>query len=215
MLQHMEDVQFLADGWFDYAAAANHADWFNLGGFSKVQPYYTRNAEIYALRDEVKPFVRSYFNTLAAMLNTEVLTIWEHFHNNGAWDKTHETGYFLQQTRFMLVMEHDKELWLAPLLTSNWFKSGMTIAVENAPTRFGKINYRIQSHADQGYIEARVDPPDREAPKKLVLRLRHPEGKPIRSVAVNGKPTRSFDPLIGTVSFKAQRPGPITVKAEY
>jgi hypothetical protein len=215
MMQHMEDVQFLAQGWFDYPAETNQQDWFNLGGFSKVQPYYTRNAEIYALRNEVKPFVRSYFNTLAAMLNTEVLTLWEHFHNNGAWDKTHETGYFLQQTRFMLVMEHGDELWLAPLVTSNWFKPGMTVAVRNAPTRFGKISYRIQSHTDRGYIEAALDPPDRVSPKKLVLCLRHPDGKPIRSATINGRATRNFDPVNGTVSFKPQPTGPTTLRADY
>jgi hypothetical protein len=48
-----------------------------------------------------------------------------------------------------------------------------------------------------------------------VLRLRHPEGRPIRSVTINGKPTRSFDPVDGTIAFKPQRSGPITVKAEY
>jgi hypothetical protein len=124
MLDHMEDVQFLADGWFDYPAAMNQGDWFNLGGFSKVQPYYTRNCEIYALRDDVKPFIRSYFNTLAAMLNPEVLTFWEHFHHSGAWDKTHETGYFLHQTRTMLVTERGNQLWLAPFVTGNWLKHG-------------------------------------------------------------------------------------------
>ena len=66
------------------------------------------------LRDDVKPFLRSYFNSLAAMLNPEVLTLWEHFNHSGAWDKTHETGYFLHQTREMLVQERGDELWLAP-----------------------------------------------------------------------------------------------------
>ena len=137
MLDHMEDVQFLADGWFDYPATMNEQDWFNLGGFSKVQPYYTRNCEIYALRDDVKPFVRSYFNALASLLNPEVLTLWEHFHHSGAWDKTHETGYFLHQTRTMLVTERGDELWLAPFITSNWLKDGQTLSVSQAPTRFG------------------------------------------------------------------------------
>ena len=63
---HHEDVQFLSEGWFDFPAERNHKDWFNCGGFAKVQPYYARNAEICAMRDDVKPFVRSYFNTLAA-----------------------------------------------------------------------------------------------------------------------------------------------------
>ena len=145
MLDHMEDVQFLSDGWFDYPATMNEKDWFNLGGFSKVQPYYTRNCEVYALRDDVKPFVRSYFNTIAAMLNPEVLTLWEHFNHSGAWDKTHETGYFLHQTRTMLVTERDGQLWLAPFITSNWLKDGMVVAADKRPDplRPGQLPYRL------------------------------------------------------------------------
>ena len=193
MLDHMEDVQFLADGWFDYPAAMNHNDWFNLGGFSKVQPYYTRNAEIYALRNEVKPFLRSYFNTLAAMLNPEVLTFWEHFNHSGAWDKTHETGYFLQQTRFMLVMEHGDELWLAPMIPREWLTDGALLSVSRAPTRFGPIGYRLSSNVAAGQLDAEIQYAGTSRPSKLVLRLRHPEGKPIRSAQVNGAPIQPFD----------------------
>lgn len=77
MMDHHEDVQFLADGWFDYPAERNHQDPYNLGGFAKVQPYYCRNAEIYAMRDDVKPFIRSYYNTLPSLLNLEVLSLQE------------------------------------------------------------------------------------------------------------------------------------------
>jgi hypothetical protein len=202
ILDHMEDVQFLADGWFDYPAAMNEKDWFNLGGFSKVQPYYTRNCEVYALRDDVKPFVRSYFNTIAAMLNPEVLTLWEHFHHSGAWDKTHETGYFLHQTRTMLVTERGDELWLAPFTTSNWLKDGQTLSVSNAPTRFGPVSYRLESHIAQGCIRATILPPARETPSRIVLRLRHPDGSQIRSVQLNGKPHRDFDKANGIVRLK-------------
>lgn len=193
IMDHMEDVQFLADGWFDYPADTNAKDWFNLGGFSKVQPYYTRNAEIYALRDDPKPFLRSYFNTLAAMVNPEVLTFWEHFHHSGAWDKTHETGYFLYQTRTMLVTERGDQLWLAPFLPSYWLKDGLAVAVTNAPTRFGPVTYRIASHLKNGYIEARIEPPTRFLPQALVLRLRHPDGRRIRAVTVDGKNHHDFD----------------------
>jgi len=214
LLDHMEDVQFLADGWFDYPAALNQQDWFNLGGFSKVQPYYTRNAEIYALRDEAKPFIRSYFNTLAAMVNPEVLTLWEHFRHSGAWDKTHETGYFLQQTRFMLVMEHGEELRLAPLVTTNWLQHGMTIAVTNAPTKFGLVSFRITSRLAERRIEAAIVPPSRHAPKAILLRLRHPEAKPLRSVTVNGQPHRAFDRHKECIKLPPL-PYPITVVANY
>jgi hypothetical protein len=202
MLDHMEDVQFLSDGWFDYPAELNEKDWFNLGGFSKVQPYYTRNCEVYALRDDVRPFVRSYFNTIAAMLNPEVLTFWEHFHHSGAWDKTHETGYFLHQTRTMLVTERGDQLWLAPFITSNWLKNGMVVAVTNAPTRFGPVSYRIISHVSDGYIEASIEPPQCILPKAVVLRLRNPDGNPLRSVTVNGRRNRQFDTATQCILIK-------------
>jgi len=202
LLDHMEDVQFLADGWFDYPAKMNEQDWFNLGGFSKVQPYYTRNCELYALRDNVKPFIRSYFNTLAAMLNPEVLTFWEHFNHSGAWDKTHETGYFLYQTRTMLVMERGRDLWLAPLVTSNWFGEGMALSVSNAPTRFGTVNYEIKSRLAEDRIEMTITPPERQPPEWIVVRLRHPGGKPIAHVEVNGKRLRTFDPEGGLVRLR-------------
>jgi hypothetical protein len=202
IMDHMEDVQFLADGWFDYPAALNAKDWFNLGGFSKVQPYYTRNCEVYALRDDVKPFVRSYFNTIAAMLNPEVLTFWEHFHHSGAWDKTHETGYFLHQTRTMLVTERGDQLWLAPFITCNWLKDGQTLSVSNAPTRFGPVSYHLESHLAQGCIRATIYPPARETPSQIVLRLRHPEGSPIRSVQADGRSHRNFDKATGLVRLK-------------
>jgi len=202
IMDHMEDVQFLSDGWFDYPATMNEKDWFNLGGFSKVQPYYTRNCEVYALRDDVKPFVRSYFNTIAAMLNPEVLSLWEHFNHSGAWDKTHETGYFLHQTRTMLVTERGDQLWLAPFITSNWLKDGQKLSVSNAPTRFGPVSYQIESHLAEGYIRARIIPPVRQAPSRIVLRLRNPEGSPIRSVRVNGKQHSDFDKTAGLVRLK-------------
>ena len=215
MMDHMEDVQFLAEGWFDYPASASEKDWFNLGGFSKVQPYYARNAEIYALRDDVKPFVRSYFNTLASLLNTENLSLWEHFHSSGAWNKTHETGYFLQQTRFMLVMERGDQLWLAPFITDRWLEDGKVVAVRNAPTRFGKVSYRITSRIGKGSVEAVIEPPTRNAPTELVIRLRHPGGKRIRSVTVNGSPHTRFDPERSTVTIRGPFPAQVELTVRY
>ncbi len=193
IMDHMEDVQFLSDGWFDFPASESQKDPFNLGGFSKVQPYYTRNGEIDAMRDDVKPFVRTYFNTMASLIGLENLCFQEHFHGVGAWNKTHETGYFLQQTRFMLVMERGDELWLGPLVTNNWLRDGMVIGVKNAPTRFGTVSYRIVSSVGKGVIEATIEPPTRSQPKRIVLRLRHPDGKPMQSVMINGEEHRDFD----------------------
>ncbi len=215
---HMEDEMFLASGWFDYPADRNHEHWFDLGGFAKVQPYYARLSEVYAMRDDVKPFIRSYFNALAAMLNQRNLTLWEHFHNSGAPDKTHETGVFLQQTRFMFVKERGDELWLAPFVTSNWMKDGMVVEVKRAPTFFGEAGFRIVSHAREGYIEATIDPPTRIAPKAIVIRLRHPEGLSMKAVQVNGTAWHDFDPKRETVRLDSHALAPggrITIRVGY
>ncbi len=215
MIDHMEDVQFLAEGWFDYPAAKSEADWFNLGGFSKVQPYYTRNAEIYAMRDDVKPFIRSYFNTLASLLNTENLSLWEHFHNAGAWNKTHETGYFLQQTAWMFVRERWGELWLAPFVTDRWLEDGKVILVKNAPTRLGKVGYRIESHVAQGFIEAEIDVSATQRILAVHLRIRHPEGKIPKSVSVPGWEKAYFREPESEVVIRGDVTGKLTVRLEY
>lgn len=214
MMNHMEDVQFLADGWFDYPAAENAKDPFNLGGFAKVQPYYARNVEINAMRDDVKPFVRSYFNTLASLVSAEDLSFQEHFHGAAAWNKTHETGYFLHQTRLMLVMERGDEIWLAPFVTDQWLKDGMAIGVKSAPTRFGPISYRIESAVNSGVIKAVLDPATRTPPKAAVLRLRHPEGRAIKKVTIEGQDASGFETGADILRiFKPDRK--LVVRVEY
>jgi hypothetical protein len=214
MMDYLEDQQFLRSGWGDNPEQRNRDDAFNLGGFSKVQPYYARNAEIYAMRDDVKPFIRSYFNVLSTLLNTEILSLWEHFNNGGAWNKTHETGWFLCQTATMFVMNRGDELWLAPCVTNNWLKDGMVVAVRNAPTRFGPVGFTITSHVAKGYIEASIEPPTRTAPKHIVLRIRHPDGKRMKSVTVNGRPHADFDPTTETIQL-APAVDPLKLRVDY
>ena len=214
MMQHMEDVQFLSEGWFDYPAAENHKDPFNFGGFAKVQPYYCRNAEIYALRDDVKPFVRSYFNTIPSLLNTEVLWFQEHFKGVAAWNKTHETGYFLHQSKVMLVQERGEELWLAPLLTDAWYQDGKAIVVRNAPTKFGPTAYQITSYVAEGHVDASIVTPTRSMPKAIVLRVRHPEGKPILKAQVNGHDVERIDNQRQCVWMKPEK-NSMSVRLEY
>jgi hypothetical protein len=214
IMDYMEDYQFLRSGWNDYPAAQNEKDIFNLGGFSKVQPCYVRNAEISAMRDDVKPFLRTYFNIVSSLVNIETLSLCEHFGDSGAWNKTHETGWFLCQTAIMLGTERGDDLWLASMMSDRWFEDGKTVAVRNLPTQFGPVAYNIVSHVKDGYVEASVESPVRNPPKHVVLRIRHPEGKRIQSVTVDGKPHSDFDAAseIVRLSPAAQ---PIHVRVNY
>ncbi len=214
MVNYLEDVQFLRSGMGDYPEERNRKDFFNLGGFAKLQPYYARIAEVYALRDDVKPFVRSYFNAIPSLLSLENLSFWEHFNNQGGWNKTHETGWFLCQSRIMLVSERGGELWLAPFVPAHWFEDGMRIVVRNAPTFFGKVDYTITSSVDAGFIEAVIHPPACAVPERIVVRLRHPDGKRISSVTVNGIAHKDFDPEKECVTVERVSE-PMTVRVQY
>jgi NPCBM/NEW2 domain-containing protein len=218
IVDQLEDVQYLRDGWFAYPAAENAKDPFDCGGFAKVQPYYARTTESHALRDDPVAFIRSYINTIPTLLNREDLSLWEHFAANGAWNKTHETGYLLYQTRTLLLTEREEELWLAPFAPRAWFADGKHISISNAPTRFGPAGYSITSFvgAKKGghRIEATIDPPTRHPPAAIVLRLRHPDRAPIQSVTVDGQECLTFDAKDGTIWIET-KPSRIAVRADY
>ncbi len=215
IINYMEDRWFYIDGLFGaYPAVESEKDWFNYGGFAKLQPHYARTSDIHALRDDVKPFVRTYFNTFPVLLNKENLSYWEHFNHVGGWNKTHESAWFLEMTRTMLVMERGNELWLAPFVTNNWLKDGMIVAVRNAPTHFGRVNYKITSSVSRGHIDVHIDPPTRNRPDRIVIRIRHPDGKPIRRVRLEGGGHPSFDNGSETVSFTPANE-PISLRIEY
>lgn len=215
MADHLEDVEFMRGGQVagNLPEDETKKDWFSKGGFPRAQPYYGRYPELCALRDDVKPFIRTYFNQLAPMFNREDLSIYENPWAS-VWSKTHETGHFLQQTRLMFVMERGKDLWLAPFVTSNWMKDGEAVSIKNASTFFGPTSYRIESHVGQGYIEASIEPPTRSMPKEIVIRLRHPEGKRMREVTVTDGKLVSFDPTREIVRVKGAK-GQIVVRAVY
>jgi len=214
MSEYTEDVWFLRGGWNGYQQAEVDKDWFNLGGFGKVQPYYCRVAHLYALADDVKPFIRAYFNAFPTLLNTENLSFWEHFNGIGGWNKTHETGWFLSQSRTMFVMERNNELWLAPFVTNHWMKDGMEVSIDNADTNFGSVSYNITSAVDKGYIEAVIKPKLRVQPEKMFIRLRHPNEKHIKKVIVNGKKHNNFNAEKEYIELKATNKK-ITVIAKY
>lgn len=215
MANHMEDVQFMRDGLTagNLPSEATKADWFNKGGFPRAQPYYGRYPELCALRDDVKPFVRTYFNQLAPMFNREDLSMYENPWAS-VWNKTAETGHFLQQTRLMFLMERGKELWLAPFVTSNWLRDGMTVSIKDASSFFGNVSYTISSHVKRGYIDAEVHAPERISPDKLVIRLRHPDGKKMKGVFINGKECDGFDAMKEIVIVRRPK-GTISIRAEY
>ncbi len=117
----------------------------------------------------------------------------------------------LRLLRNMLVREDGDRLVLAQAAPQHWLADGKRVAVLDAPTHFGKVSYTIDSHADQGRIAVKLDPPGRTPAKAIVLHLRHPDGAKIKSVSVDGKPVEQFGD--GTVTLQGLvRPARIEVR---
>ena len=62
-----------------------------------------------------------------------------------------------------------------------------------AATRFGEVSVRYESHAARGEIRLAADLALERDPVRILARFRHPDGKPLKAVRVNGRPWRRFD----------------------
>jgi hypothetical protein len=98
----------------------------------------------------------------------------------------------LRLLRNMLVREENNRLVLAQAAPQHWLADGEQVAVLDAPTRFGKVSYTVNSHVDQGRISVTLDPPRRAPPEAIVLHLRHPDKAKMKGVSVDGEPTERF-----------------------
>jgi hypothetical protein len=191
------------------------SDWFNLGGFEKLQPYYVHYQDAYLQRDQVPNFLRGFYNTLASISDPQTLTFQEELDFGGAQPhKTHEEGWFFHQLRFMLLMEVDEDLHLGRGIPRRWMENGKQVSVRKAPTYFGEAGYQIRSQADANRIEATVNPPSRNRPRNLYLRFRHPAQRPMRKVTLNNEPWKDFDPVKELIRLPSDR-GELRVAADY
>ncbi len=109
-------------------------------------------------------------------------------------------------TRWMLLFEEPESdvLWLARGTPRAWLEDGQTIAVSNAPTRWGRVSFSLRSHLGNGKIDATLDLPARPPEALVKLRLRVPAGHRIRSAQMNGKPWDQFDASEETVTLPSR-----------
>jgi len=101
-----------------------------------------------------------------------------------------QSAYWL---RLMFVYEEAETLCFGYALPRYWLRPGNRISIERARTYFGEtsVSYEVSDSGRQ--IVARIAPPTRTPPSEFRIRFRHAEGKPIRSVQVNGASWEDFD----------------------
>jgi hypothetical protein len=187
-------------------------DWFSHASW-QYQCGLERHANIHLAADDVANFLRSWLNQYAVDIMPGEYTFREHT-TGGPPDKIFEESAFLERFRLMLVMEEGQRLWLARATPRAWLEQGKKITISKAPTHFGVVGYEIVSDVDRARITASIQMPSRQTPKEVLLRLRHPKAAPIKSVTVNGKEWKDFDPDREIVRLHGQS-GDVTAVIRY
>ena len=92
-----------------------------------------------------------------------------------------------------------------------WFARDEVMEMKGVSTHFGSVGVRYASEPSKRKIVARVELGKLREEPRVLVRFRHPEKKPIRSVKVNGKKWTGFDGedvdvtgLRGTVMVEAR-----------
>jgi hypothetical protein len=161
-------------------------------GVSTCEICFAPQFEYYlAVDDDPARAIEVFYSALAGSMDRGTFSGWEF--RGGVQFCPCDVAEIVRQLRLMLIQERpDDELRLAAAVPRKWLEDTKKIEVREAPTRFGPISYRIESHVAQSRIEAEIFLPGRGRPRAARLRLRHPEGRPIRSVALDGKTYASF-----------------------
>jgi hypothetical protein len=198
ILQDYEDNLYLSDR-YGYSWEKHGTHWFSRGGIS-MQPNLLCSPHPYLLRDEIKHFLRAYFNAFAACYYPDTQMMCEHpLPDLGDWRGDHykssdesNSAYWLR----LMFLEDDRGddvLRLGLALPRAWLADGEKVSIERAATHFGPMSLRFESQAARGRITAVLEPPTRRAPRQILLRFRHPEARTIQRVEVNGRPWDRFN----------------------
>lgn len=145
------------------------------------QPYYCRHDFAHIKRGEVKPFLKTFYNQLTGLIDQETYTFWEHYYH-ASQHKTHEEGWFLMQSRWMLYLEENNTLKLFSAIPRAWLDAGQKVSIDNAVCYFGKLSVSAKADDNGRGITAKVccKPGKLQAlPEKVLFRLPHPQLKPV------------------------------------
>ncbi|MDO8682395.1 MAG: hypothetical protein Q7N50_02805 [Armatimonadota bacterium] len=153
-----------------------HAEIFHMRNAAFSQPYYSPHPRIHLRMGQVKPFLKAYFNSFSGLADRDTYTFWEHIFFVSS-HKTHEEGWFLMQTRWMLYMEDGETLKLLPGVPRAWLEHGKRIELDSVATYFGPVSLKVESLLEQGVIRAEVICSSNRKPKRIALRLPHPQGR--------------------------------------
>jgi hypothetical protein len=146
-----------------------------------------------------------------------------HDHSRGSWTAGEVSGITgggalfcipAQQTipllvRWMMVFEDSDEerLYFGRALPRDWVGSGKPIAIEDAPTRWGRVSYRLVPRGGDSLVADITLPAKGDLPKELRVSFRVPAGKRISTVTAGGRtvPLAGAHNEVAVISTGGQR----------
>ena len=196
ILKDYEDNLYISER-YGYAIPAFEEFWFSRGGFS-MQANLLDGPLPYLWRDDIKHFIRAYFNGFASAFYPEISMCNEHSlpelgYPRGDHFKSSDEAQSTYWLRLMFINEMGPKLYLGQAVPRYWLSHGNKVGIRNAPSNFGVLSFTMESKSAEGLIKAVLDPPRRNPPESIFLRLRHPDGGRIKSATVNNQPYDRFD----------------------
>ena len=191
--------------------------WFSRGGMV-FQPNLQNPIQAYLLRNEVPAAIRSVYNAMTSCLYPDVTAFTEEYRRwrvgSGPMYKIPDEARFVNRVCDMLAMEVGDELWLAAGTPRRWLEPGRRTEVYGIETVFGKITYTMHHGDKPNTVEANVVISDRLKPQKVLLFVRSPFEKLIKSVQIDGQDWRQWDNDREAVVLPV-RPGTLQVTVSY
>jgi hypothetical protein len=140
-----------------------------------------------------------------------------HDHTRGSWVAGEVSGINggtalfcipAQQTipnmvRWMLVLEDSDEdrLYFAKGVPREWVGSGKPVSIQQAPTRWGRVNMNLVSNPSSKSVTATVEIAQAGTPREIQVKLRMPKAITLSRVTVNGRPATLGGPHSDVVTI--------------
>jgi hypothetical protein len=179
--------------------------WFNRAGIS-MQPNLLAGLMPHLDRDEPEIYIWMFFNAWVACYREEVNAMVEHpspwlGYSNRVVFKPSDEANSCSWLRTMFVYTRGDLLHFGRAIPRPWFAQPEPFEIRGAATLFGTVGVTYAASEGARVLKATIGLDLRHAPRKMLVRFRHPANAPIRSVTVNGRPHSTFDSVHGDVDI--------------